>query len=131
MKINIDFLNTLLILIALLLAFIFPVEVFLIAYATLGPLHYLTEIKWLKSQDYFIKNNRYWIYLVLFFCFIFCLPYLFSLSELIPNVDLHFFDTWSSRGKSYINWVSLLLLYYWSRINFTGHSLLQEVLFFL
>ncbi len=105
MKINIDFLNTLLILIALLLAFLFPIEVFLIAYATLGPLHYLTEIKWIKSQDYFVKSNRFWIYLSLLFAFIFCLPYLFSLYKLIPNMDHHFFDTWGSLGKSYINWV--------------------------
>lgn len=39
-------------------AFILPFEVFLFAYAVLGPLHYLTEISWLHDRNYF-TSSRY------------------------------------------------------------------------
>jgi hypothetical protein len=44
-------------------AFIMPFEVFLFAYAVLGPLHYLTEISWLHDRQYFAKGK--YDYLVL------------------------------------------------------------------
>jgi hypothetical protein len=44
-------------------AFIMPFEVFLFAYAVLGPLHYLTEISWLHDRQYFTKGK--YDYLVL------------------------------------------------------------------
>ena len=31
------------------------------SYAILGPLHYLTEINWLRDKNYFIKSKKYWI----------------------------------------------------------------------
>ena len=34
-------------------AFVVPFELFLIAYAVLGPLHYLTQIAWLHTRGYF------------------------------------------------------------------------------
>jgi len=38
-------------------AFIMPFEVFLFAYAVMGPLHYLTEISWLHDRQYFAKGK--------------------------------------------------------------------------
>lgn len=38
-------------------AFIMPFEVFLFAYAVMGPLHYLTEISWLHDRQYFTKGK--------------------------------------------------------------------------
>ena len=38
-------------------AFIMPFEVFLFAYAFMGPLHYLTEISWLHDRQYFAKGK--------------------------------------------------------------------------
>ena len=38
-------------------AFIMPFEVFLVAYAVMGPLHYLTEISWLHDRQYFTKGK--------------------------------------------------------------------------
>ena len=38
-------------------AFVMPFEVFLFAYAVLGPLHYLTEISWLHDRQYFTKGK--------------------------------------------------------------------------
>lgn len=37
------------------LAFWLPFEVFLLAYAVLGPLHYLTQISWLHQRGYFVE----------------------------------------------------------------------------
>ncbi len=38
-------------------AFVLPFEVFLLAYAVLGPLHYLTEISWLHDREYFLPER--------------------------------------------------------------------------
>lgn len=38
-------------------AFVMPFEVFLFAYAVMGPLHYLTEISWLHDRQYFTKGK--------------------------------------------------------------------------
>ncbi|MGH1384211.1 hypothetical protein [Kordia sp.] len=60
---SIDLLNTGLIVISFLLAYYLPFELFLFAYAVLGPLHYLTEINWIRDKQYFIAS-KLWIYLV-------------------------------------------------------------------
>lgn len=39
-------------------ALAFPFELFLLVYAVLGPLHYLTEISWLHDRDYFASGGR-------------------------------------------------------------------------
>ena len=46
-----------------------PFQVFLCAWAILGPLHYLTEISWLHDRNYFTRRNmarRWWLGLVVF-----------------------------------------------------------------
>lgn len=53
-------LNTLLILISLVLAFCLPFRLFLFSYAVLGPLHYLTEIKWLNERSFFSHHGKNW-----------------------------------------------------------------------
>ena len=63
---QIDWLNIGLMLLSLILALKIPFELFLFSYAVLGPLHYLTEINWLKDKNYFAKNNTvFWVMLVL------------------------------------------------------------------
>jgi hypothetical protein len=45
-----------------------PFHVFLFAYAILGPLHYLTEISWLRDREFFTTarfNRRGWLLLVI------------------------------------------------------------------
>lgn len=49
-------LNSGLLLVALLFALAWPFETFLLAYAVLGPLHYLTEISWLHDRKYFLPR---------------------------------------------------------------------------
>ena len=60
---RVNYLNIGLMLITAVLAYYFPFETFLLAYAYLGPLHYLTEISWLHDRQYFAKGK--WDYLVL------------------------------------------------------------------
>lgn len=54
---RIEFLNILILIVAFCVALIVPFDLFLFAYAFLGPLHYLTEIRWLHSKDYFITTS--------------------------------------------------------------------------
>lgn len=54
---RINVLNIGLMIISCIAAFIMPFEVFLFAYAVMGPLHYLTEISWLHDRQYFTKGK--------------------------------------------------------------------------
>ena len=57
----VNYLNLGLIVLALGIAFVVPFELFLLAYAILGPLHYLTEISWLHDRKYFTPAPRDWM----------------------------------------------------------------------
>ena len=50
---------------SLVVAAVVPFELFLISYAVLGPLHYLTEISWLHDRQYFAPRKVDWLPLVL------------------------------------------------------------------
>ncbi|CAM1344584.1 hypothetical protein [Tenacibaculum amylolyticum] len=80
-NVNVDKFNTVLILISLLLAYLLPFELFLISYAILGPLHYITEINWIQNKSYFLKE-KYWLPICLTTAFIVFLPALFNLDIL-------------------------------------------------
>ena len=54
---KINFSNLALMVITAVCAYFFPFETFLLAYAYLGPLHYLTEISWLHDRNYFSKGK--------------------------------------------------------------------------
>ncbi len=62
---KINFLNIGLMLITEVFAFFLPFETFLLAYAFLGPLHYLTEISWLHDRQYFTKGKYDFVPLLL------------------------------------------------------------------
>jgi hypothetical protein len=57
-KNKIDWLNTLLVVLCGVLAYFFPLKVFILSFAILGPLHYLTEINWLSSNNYFTPFSK-------------------------------------------------------------------------
>jgi len=57
LKNNIDNINSILIIIAFGLSIILPFELFLFAYAVLGPIHYLSEIAWLEKKNFFLPNK--------------------------------------------------------------------------
>ncbi len=54
---QLNLLNIGLMLAACTAAFCFPFELFLLAYAVLGPLHYLTQISWLHTRGYFTTGR--------------------------------------------------------------------------
>ena len=55
--VRINTLNIGLMIFSVVAAFVMPFEVFLFAYAFMGPLHYLTEISWLHDRQYFAKGK--------------------------------------------------------------------------
>jgi hypothetical protein len=64
LKNNIDNINSILIIIAFGLSIILPFELFLFAYAVLGPIHYLSEIAWLEKKNFFLPNKFYQFFFI-------------------------------------------------------------------
>src|SRR5260370_32872581 len=59
---SINKLNIALMLTSCLVALFLPLQLFLFAYAFLGPAHYLTEISWLHKRHFFTKGRHdYWL----------------------------------------------------------------------
>src|SRR6266704_2880603 len=59
---QINYLNIGLMLISCVVALFIPFELFLFAYAILGPAHYLTEISWLQKRQFFTKGRHdFWL----------------------------------------------------------------------
>jgi hypothetical protein len=57
---NVDRINAInvgLMLLSAALAWVMPFELFILSYAILGPLHYLTEISWLHDRGYFTTSR--------------------------------------------------------------------------
>jgi hypothetical protein len=107
---DIDALNIFLIFISLFLAFKLPFELFLFSYAVLGPLHYLTEINWLKQKNYFIHQQK-WIYLIIFFTVLLSVPSIVSLSVFdgLHDTEWHKKIFSATRfGQNYLILLSLL-----------------------
>lgn len=61
----VNLVNVGLMLAAAAVAFAVPFETFLLAYAVLGPLHYLTQIGWMHERQYFAQRRRDWLPLAL------------------------------------------------------------------
>ena len=67
---RVDMFNIGLMLVSFALAYILPFELFLFAYAVMGPLHYLTEMGWLKEKGFFTKGKYDYIVLS---CIVVCI----------------------------------------------------------
>jgi hypothetical protein len=79
---KIHLLNIALMAIALVLAFLIPFQLFLFAYAMLGPLHYLTEINWLNRKGFYLENKK-GIWILVGLTFLASCPILFSEIEIL------------------------------------------------
>lgn len=89
MTINqVNHLNTGLMIGSLIAAFVLPFELFLLSYAILGPLHYLTEMSWLHDRDYFMPKR--WMAIPIG---VLTLTALFS-SGYIPKAATAFLPSW-------------------------------------
>jgi hypothetical protein len=69
--VSLDTINICLMIVSACIAFVFPFELFLVAYAVLGPLHYLTELSWLKKRDFFLKQKSH-AFLLTVLAIVFC-----------------------------------------------------------
>lgn len=65
-------------------AFVVPFELFLLSYAVLGPLHYLTQISWLHSRGYFTTGSRDALWLLAIWALLMLPPYLETDLDLLP-----------------------------------------------
>ncbi|MFZ4058684.1 MAG: hypothetical protein ACOYKE_11130 [Ferruginibacter sp.] len=63
---QVDLINLVLLVLSFVLAVCFPFSLFLLAYAILGPLHYLTELFWLKKSNFYLKESKGSIPLIVF-----------------------------------------------------------------
>lgn len=54
---RLDWTDTAALLLSGVLAAVAPLQVFLLAYAVLGPFHYLTEIAWLRKKDFYFSGG--------------------------------------------------------------------------
>lgn len=59
------------------MAFKLPFELFLFSYVVLGPLHYLTELNWLRDKNYFVHERR-WIWVYILLCLLIAIPVLIN-----------------------------------------------------
>ena len=67
------------------IAFIIPFELFLFAYAVLGPLHYLTEISWLHDRGYFTKNKYDYLFLAILCLLLLIVSYIIKQQPSVGN----------------------------------------------
>ncbi len=88
MEKKIDILNIVLILVSLVIAILLPFKLFLFSYAVLGPLHYLTEINWLKDKNFFVSTNSKWIKIFFIFTLLISLYPIFKLFNLALDTSL-------------------------------------------
>ena len=80
--------NTSAIGLSLVLAIALPFEIFLLAYAILGPLHYLTELQWIRSRGYCVRS-RIWPWASGVLALVLGLPLLFASGglDIIPDTS--------------------------------------------
>ncbi|MCU0430250.1 MAG: hypothetical protein MUF42_09785 [Cytophagaceae bacterium] len=86
---RLDYVNMGLMVIALVLAFFLPFELFLFSYAVLGPLHYVTEISWLHQRNYFSTLKKdFWLLVAICLIISFFIVYhdLFVYRKLLSGV---------------------------------------------
>ncbi|AUC78866.1 hypothetical protein CW736_05415 [Nonlabens sp. MB-3u-79] len=95
-----DQLNIFLVIVSALLAYIFPLELFILTYTLLGPLHYVTEINWLHDKSYFFTNNKViWLTIGITASLILFVPKLFLYyenSDTALTATMIFINAWSN-----------------------------------
>lgn len=95
---QVDYINIGLIVISLIMAIYLPFKLFLFAYAVIGPLHYLTEINWIRDQKYFTKNKP-WIWVAIGLAAFVMLPKIFLFGK-TPDPDSFWttVNNWTDSG---------------------------------
>jgi hypothetical protein len=101
---QVNYLNIGLMLVTAVAALVRPFELFLVAYAFLGPLHYLTEISWLHDRKYFTRAKYDYLPLVGFAAVIALID-----MEVVPGLP-----DWLRVVVTYLAFGSALLFAFWS-----------------
>ena len=101
---QVNYLNIGLMLVAAVAALVRPFELFLVAYAFLGPLHYLTEISWLHDRKYFTRGKYDYLPLVFFA----------GVIALIDMEVVHGIPAWLRVVVTYLAFGIALLFAFWS-----------------
>ena len=108
---NIDNINTALVLVSFGFAIIIPFELFLFAYAILGPIHYLSEIAWLDKKNFFLNSSHRRNFFVAMATFVAILFFIKFYSDNFSKVEF---------SEKYINnFISLLIF-----VTFCGAGIL-------
>jgi hypothetical protein len=127
---NVEKLNIFLILISAIAAFIFPFELFLFSYIVLGPLHYLTELYWLKERNFFTVKKIDKSILIAASILIFIISIIGTLWSYIQFLNpslLSFFVTYYYYGLSFIVIFSLSFSLIQTEF-FSKYKLLKKIL---
>ena len=131
---KIDILNIFLILLSGVFAIILPFQTFLLVYAFLGPLHYLTEINWLQQRNYFLQDKANVYYLFVPIITIGSIVYIPSLFSLKPTIPFLIFFTFlvsifnsTENKKLYKNWKFIALLILGFAISFYFRTYFKTV----
>lgn len=106
---EIDILNIILIVVSLAVAFQVPFGLLIFSYAFLGPLHYLTEINWLKEKQYFVKETK-WIWLFIILASIVTIPVMLKLNTFSGFNKITWIKTISDFANQAYDEVIMILL---------------------
>ncbi len=106
----IDKLNLGLIIISLGLACLLPFELFLVSYAILGPLHYLTESNWIKDKGFFVSNKS-WKYIVFIAALVYSIPRLSTLSFIQNTLSQYNLQQFFVQIHPYTNILVFLMIF--------------------
>lgn len=105
---KIDITNIGLLILACAVAYVIPFELFLFSYAVLGPLHYLTEITWLKKRDCFATGKRDYIFLVAP-CIVLAIMVLVTAYKQIPAINNIYGLFVSFFGENFMNFTNVII----------------------
>lgn len=107
---TIDIANIVLMVLSAVLAFALPFELFLFSYAVLGPLHYLTEITWLKKRDYF-TNGKSDYYLLVVPCLVLTFIVLVTTYNNLPVINGVYEFCISFFGESFTSFSNVMIFF--------------------
>lgn len=130
---QIDILNIGLLLFSFILALKLPFDLFIFSYVILGPLHYLTELNWLKKNDYFVKGKK-WIWVFILLSLLISIPLLLKL-PIIANFGGQLINDFSKFLNSFFSEIILTMflfaigLAYFTKWQYIFLSLLASIVF--
>lgn len=108
-SLNLDYINLFLIIVAFFTAITLPFKLFLLAYAILGPLHYFTEINWIRDKNYFV-NSKSWQYLVIIAAVLIALPTIYKFDSLKVITEIGIVKSTITTISKYSNIIYFLIL---------------------